>query len=301
MAITFEQLLENAKFFEWIPMVLLIFAIVYLILGLWYMLSKMFSRPDWEARAKVEMTRMIVSGLMIIGIAGFATVIAMATYALAEDANPFDVSREFIGGLAMNDLPTQVSKLWESSREARIESSINKPMPSCTAGACFTEHAGHVYIANNLEMIATVVIPFSASLVVQLLVLDVIRQFFLSLLLPAGFILKIAPVTRDSGAFLISLALAFYFVFPMVYVAGSLMHKEVGTKVKGELERMVSSSKLGDAYDFDNGRSLKAVAALAYLGPFAMTIPLLAVILSIAAARSLFPVFSKDFVDEVNM
>ncbi len=308
MVVTFIDLLfEPQGYFSWIPVVMLLFIITYLIIALFYMIARVMQRPDWEGRAKVEFARLVISLLMIIGIIGFAALLYETTSLMVgEGEDPFSVGRAYlarfaIGSVYEDSIPLNINILWDSAVKARVESTLITPAPSCMAGTCYTEKAGSVYIANNLEMMANVIIPFSASLVMQILALDFIKRYFLALLLPAGFILKILPTTRDAGAYLISLSLAFYFVYPMVYVLGAKIHEDVSKDFLKQLEKRIDRSALGDAYDFDDGDSLKAVTRLAYISPYALTLPLLAVILSIAAARSVFPMFSKDFIGEVPM
>jgi len=301
MAVSCPIDLEAGGYFSWIPIVMLFFTIVFLLLSLFYMLSKFFSRPDWEARFKVELARMVISLFFVFGILSFAVILCIATSSITEGADPFDTAKTFMVGFALRDIPKNLAILWNSAIMSRVESTLITPLPSCIAGVCYNPSAGAFYIATDLEAIANIMLPIAASLVIQMVVLDVIKQFFLSLLLPAGFLLKILPVTRDAGAYLIAAALSFYFVFPMVYVMGDLIHKEMGKGVLKDLENTVSSMNLGDPYSFDEGESLKAVTALAYVSPFALTLPLLAVILSLASARVLYSVFSKEFIGEVGM
>ncbi|MCX8200346.1 MAG: hypothetical protein N3G76_02660 [Candidatus Micrarchaeota archaeon] len=288
-------------YFAWIPIVALLFTIVFLILSLLYIAAKLLSRADWEARVKVEAARMVVSLVFILGIVVFAEIMCTASASITDGADPFIAAKNYISIFAIQIIPKALSTIWASAIDARIAATLITPLPSCMSGICYNEDAAAVYIANNLESIANISMPFAASLIVQMLALDIIKQFFLALLLPAGFILKILPATRDAGAYLISIALAFYFVFPLAYFMGGMIHKEIGKSTLNAIKESITSSNLGNAYSFDNGESLKAVVDLAYVAPYAVTIPLLAVILSLAAARSLFPVFSRDFIGEVGM
>ncbi len=288
-------------YFSWVPIVLLLFLIVFLILAIAYMVARLLSKPDWEARVKVELARMVISLIFIFGILAFAGILCTATVNIAGGADPFDAAKSYMATFALQSIPKNINIIWASAIDARIAATIMTPFPSCMAGVCYSGDAGAQYIANNLESISNMTLPFAASLMIQLLTLDIIKQFFLALLLPAGFLLKILPVTREAGAYLISIALAFYFVFPMVYVMGGMIHKEVGKGVLNTLKDSISSASLGDAFGFDDGDSLKAIVELAYIAPYAVTVPLLALIMSLAAARSLFSVFSKDFIGEVGM
>jgi hypothetical protein len=291
-------------YFSWLPLVLLIFTIVYLLLALAYMASKFAKNPEYESRIKVEFTRQFISLLFIFLILGFAEIMCSASFAVTGDINPFDTATEFVSKVGMVNIPENLNKLWTSSINARILSTIMFGMPSCLNGVCYTPFPVGTYVSYHLDMLGMMTSPFSASMIVQILFIDIIKKYFLALLLPLGFLLKVTPFTRDAGAFLISLALSFYFILPMFYVAGSLINDEINYSVINNIKSTIPSfseanimwSNSMNAYEFDNNNSLKAVGELAYYSMFAFSLPMLAVVITIAGARALFPIFSKDFI-----
>jgi hypothetical protein len=296
-------------YFSWIPLVLLIFTIVYLILALGFMLAKFFQKPEYESRIKVEFSRQLVSVIFIAIILGFSSVLCTASATITGDVNPFDTAMEFVSEIGLVSIPKNVNVVWESSINARKLSTIMLGIPSCMTGVCYTPFLVGNYVSYHLDMLGMIIMPFSASMIVQILFLDFIQKYFLALLLPAGFLLKVNPVTRDAGAFLISLALAFYFIFPMLYLMGSLIHQEVSDNIIYNIKSTIKDFKEANillesqksAYEFDNNNSLKAIGELAYYSMIAFTTPMLSVVITIAGARALFPVFSKDFIGMVDM
>jgi hypothetical protein len=294
---------------SWLPLVLLVFTIVYLVLGLAYMAAKFLQKPEYEARVKVEFSRQFISILFIILIMGFATILCTASHIVSGDMNPFDTASEFVAKIGLVDIPKDVNLLWESSINARKYSTITLMMPGWLNGVTYSAFPVGTFVSYHLDMLGMIIMPFSASMIVQILFLDIIQKYFLALLLPAGFLLKVTPFTRDAGAFLISFSLAFYFILPMFYVMGSLIDSEMGYQIKGNITNTVDSYSEGHvvmewgagAYNFDNNNSLKAIGRLAYNSMLAFTLPMLAVIVSIAGARALFPIFSKDFIAMVDM
>ncbi len=291
-------------YFSWLPLVLLIFTIVYLILALAYMAVKFLQKPEYEARIKVEFSRQLISLLFIFLILGFAEVLCTASSIVSGDINPFDSAKTFVADIGLVQIPKHVTSLWSSSIEARKLSTIMLGLPSCMMGVCYTSYPVGTYVSYHLDMLGMMIMPFSASMIVQLLFLDFIQKYFLAILLPAGFLLKVTPLTRDAGAFLISLSLAFYFIIPMFYVMADLIHKEVGfitiNKIRSTIPSFSAKEVLLEggisAYEFDNNNSLKSVGELGYYSMIGFSIPMLAVIVAVAGARALFPVFSKDFI-----
>lgn len=294
---------------SWLPLVLLVFSIVFLILGLAYMMAKFIQKPEYESRVKVEFSRQIISILFIILIIGFATILCTASAVVSGDLNPFDTAAEFVAKIGLVEIPRDVNILWESSINARKYSTITLMMPGWLNGVTYAAFPVGTFVSYHLDMLGMIIMPFSASMIIQILFLDIIQKYFLALLLPAGFLLKVTPFTRDAGAFLISFALAFYFILPMFYVMGSLIDSEMGYSIKGRITNTVDDFSKGHvvmewgagAYNFDNNNSLKAIGRLAYNSMLAFTLPMLAVIVSIAGARALFPIFSKDFIAMVDM
>jgi hypothetical protein len=291
-------------YFSWLPIVSIVFLIVYLILTLAYMAAKFTQKPEYEARVKVEFSRQLISFLFIFLILGFANVLCTAAYTVSGDVNPFDTAAEFVSTIGLQDIPKNIDTVWKSSINARKLSTIMLGIPSCMMGVCYSSFPVGTYISYHLDMLSMTIMPFSASMIVQILFLDFIQKYFLALLLPAGFLLKVTPITRDAGAFLISIALAFYFIMPMFYLMGSLIHNEIGFSVVNNIkstipnfsEKNVLLSGSTRAYEFDNNNSLKAIGELAYYSMIAFSLPMLAVIVSIAGARAMFPIFSKDFI-----
>lgn len=296
-------------YFSWLPLVMLVFVVMYLLLALGYMLAKFFQKPEYEARMKVEFARQFVSFIFIFIIIGFAGVLCSASYTITGDVNPFDTAMEFISEIGLSEIPKNVNVLWASSINARKLSTIMLGIPSCMKGVCYMSFPVGTYVSYHLDMLAMTIMPFSAGMIVQVLFLDFIQKYFLALLLPAGFLLKVTPFTRDAGAFLISLALAFYFILPLFYVVGSMVHDEIGYSVLKNIDSTIRSfkesgfllEKQSGAYEFDNNNSLKSIGKLAYYSMIAFSLPMLAVVVSIAGARALFPIFSKDFIGMSDM
>ena len=96
--------------------------------------------------------------------------------------------------------------------------------------------------------------PFAASLLVQYLGLQIIHATALTVVLPAGILMRIFPPTRDAGSFLIASALAFYFVFPFCYLINAhvmyyLYEEEFGHEMCSGFESQ-ASDYLFDSKDF---------------------------------------------------
>jgi hypothetical protein len=74
-----------------------------------------------------------------------------------------------------------------------------------------------------IDFLLLLLTPFVASLMVQILGLEILKATAIPFVLPAGVVLRIFPPTRDAGSYLIACSVAFGLVFPYTYV----MHKKI--------------------------------------------------------------------------
>jgi len=85
-------------------------------------------------------------------------------------------------------------------------------------GMSFPIFPGFDVIERATDLILMFISPFTASLIVQAVGLQIIHATALTLVLPAGILLRVFTPTRDAGSFLIATALGFYFIFPFTYL-----------------------------------------------------------------------------------
>jgi len=166
-------------------------------------------------------------------------------------------------------------------------------------GVAMPAFPSFIVIERVVEFLLILVSPFTASLIVQQIGLQVIKATMLPFVLPMGVVLRIFPPTRDAGSFLISTALAFQVIFPFSYV----MHAKI---VQGSLipeayasEKNVSDfmkNKMGvpqlTAFVSENGlfdvtsMLFSPVMSLSFLLLQAIFLPALSMILTVAFIKS---------------
>jgi len=75
----------------------------------------------------------------------------------------------------------------------------------------------------------------------------------ISLILPVGIFLRVFPTTRNSGSFLIAVAIGFYIVFPFTYVVHSAVMEDITTTIQEEslntLEKIMYDLPASGAYN----------------------------------------------------
>ena len=140
--------------------------------------------------------------------------------------------------------------------------------------------------------------PFTASLTVQQIGLQVIKGTMLPFVLPMGVVLRIFPPTRDAGSFMIACAVAFQIIFPFSYVmhaqivqghlipAAYATEKNVSDFMKnqgfGKLTAFVSENGLFDV----TSMVFSPIKSISFLLLQAIFLPSLTMILTVAFIKS---------------
>lgn len=292
-------------YMDWTPLAFLAVLISWLGISLFYMASKFLMRSDWEARAKTELSRMVFTSILIVGIFFIAEAGCTAIDATVQ-GDPFLIAKDHIKSIYFNDLVPASMDLWTGALESRKAAGVRESLIYCYFGACYNPYAGFNYLASDFESASTIFASFGASLISQYFFLDVIKQLAFSLFLPAGIILKAFPFMRDAGAFLISLALGFYFVFPLFYVMDSLALSAIGKPTYNAIYNSIDLDNSAFGISLSTAGisnyitlSLITIIRIASLLPQVAVLPLLALITSTAAMRAVYEIVSKDYIEEV--
>ncbi|MEM3060372.1 MAG: hypothetical protein QXW70_01560 [Candidatus Anstonellales archaeon] len=187
-------------------------------ISLIYMLAQIFRKSELEAFATLETYQVF-----------FSVVLLLMTYFLANMA--IGVSMSIFGvdyfEIALKYLDIMISQLTIPTL-VQMEGLVI--LFEWMGGAALHFGAGGGWsirfqplsflslLASIFEWVVFVISPFASSLVAQSIGLQLIKATTLTLVLPAGIILRIFPPTRDAGVLLIAASFGFYFVFPLTYV-----------------------------------------------------------------------------------
>ncbi len=291
--------MDIAGYVGWFPTITLLFIVIWIGLSIVFMLSRLINKPEGEAWAKTEMYATFVSYGLVFLMFGISELLCMSSLSLTEGQDPFQVAGEYLSKFSNNLIPTDVAFIWEISKDVRKGAYKIVGYSECTMGGCITWDAGNTYTSDQLDLVSYFTMPFAAGLMMQKLVLMLIEDVAFTMVVPAGFVLKLFPYTRAAGAYLIAMGFAFYFLFPMSYVLADAIYKET----KGEvfkLEIIIDSMGPGEYLHFGGAaEAFGAITRLAAYGVYAHFLPMLGLLMSIVAAQALFQVFSTDFLEGV--
>ncbi|MFA5382132.1 MAG: hypothetical protein WC356_03125 [Candidatus Micrarchaeia archaeon] len=223
-----------------------------------YMLSKLVNIKDFEMFAKMELYQIIFSmALLLLLIFGIQGLFSIITEIAGDD--PFTISFEYLQDLIKNTISSMKSTFWgrlglEFASKINIKLGI-KDLPLAEhipANAFISFPPSDVSILGKaVDKMFALLSPFYASLAVQQFILAIIKATMITLVLPVGIFLRIFPPTRNSGSFLIAVAIGFYVVFPATYVVHAATMEQINTNIQYSSMSVLESSlyETPDTYD----------------------------------------------------
>ncbi|VVC01542.1 Uncharacterised protein [uncultured archaeon] len=281
-------------------------AFMVVLIALFWMAAALFRKPEYESFASVEMHQLAVSVLLFAFIFGGVYLSCWASVRADEFANPggpprdtFEVSRDYLNFISGSvALPAVISfeglKLW-----SQYWGAWTMRWGASVWGTILPGFPSFVVIERVVDFLLLLISPFTASLLVQMAILEVIRGAVLPFVLPAGIVLRIFPPTRDAGAFLIAASLGFGIIYPYTYVihdhvVRGMLAGDRGLSVVGKLNDpagpmyfpgVVRNITLSGLFDADV-MLFNPMRMLSYLLLQALFLPALSITVTIAFIKS---------------
>ncbi len=228
-----------------------------------YMLSKLIKYKEFEIFAKMELYQILISLVLLITI-------ILGTQALFEICSsiagndPFTIALEYLEDLIGQTYKSIRSAFWgrfgvEFLSKISVSLGLEEIVPGWeTMGIPLDVSVNFPptdlsTLGRALDKLFAILSPFYASLAIQQFALSVIKAIMISLILPVGIFLRVFPTTRNSGSFLIAVAIGFYIVFPFTYVVHSAVMEDITTTIQEEslntLEKIMYDLPASGAYN----------------------------------------------------
>jgi len=204
-----------------IAIALMVFAIACV-----FMISQVLRRPEWEAYARLELYQVFVSVLIIVFVAIIADFAYTFSYTLA-GGDPFTIAHTYLNNLLFEKSFPSIIKLRWLSMTCQYWGGLYTKYGSSNWGIQFPMFPGLNAIESSIEFLINILSPFTASLMVQQIGLEIIQGLMFPVVMPIGVFLRIFPQTREAGVFLIATALGFAIIFPLTYVMHSVVIAEI--------------------------------------------------------------------------
>ncbi|MDE1798223.1 MAG: hypothetical protein KGH63_02350 [Candidatus Micrarchaeota archaeon] len=274
-----------------------------------YMVANLLRQPEWEALLKTELYQIGVSVLWGVFILGAAVVADGFASRIAGGHNLFDPAQAYLSRVICLSSATTI-KLEGLKVGAQYLAAMKSVFYAGAWGQVVPTFPGFEVIERAFDLIQTLIMPFASSLFVQSLGLQIIQGTALLFLLPVGVLLRIAPVTREAGSFLIAAAFGLYFILPLTYIIDAQVMDQLYYGQFGHA--MCSGSGGAGAYYVGSGQMYDSMAAqllpnlkediignngfttqLSYVALQAVFLPALGMVLVVSFIRSATKFFSQ--------
>lgn len=213
-----------------------------------YMSLGILRSAEYEAQLKGEVYQLAITVVWGIGIFMAAALMnnVLSTYS---GGDIFDLAGNYISRVNCLSI-SSVTKLEGMKLGAQYLGSMMGKYYAGAWGFKVPIMPGMEVVERAIDIIQMMMTPFGASLMVQQIGLQIIKATALLYLLPAGLLLRLFPMTREAGSFMIATAFAFYFVLPFTYV--------IHAQVMGQLYFATYGYNMCGGFDASGGEWLQS-------------------------------------------
>ncbi len=210
----------------YMPLIALSILLLSLYITLKYMAAKAFKIPEWEAYFSVELYELFFSIVIALAAIGAFRASEMFSCAVAGGSDPIDAATAFITKI-LNDVMSGMSEIFSIQVCLSILNTFQRRIGEYVLTVTYKVFPGidsYVSVTNALGFgLVTVFGSLSAQVVLLVMIKATMATFFL----PLGIILRFFSITRETGVFLIVLAISMQVVFPTIYIITEQILKEI--------------------------------------------------------------------------
>ncbi|MFA6214129.1 MAG: hypothetical protein WC717_02520 [Candidatus Micrarchaeia archaeon] len=299
-------------------------ATMVVLLALFYMAANLFKRSggesfvgtlgmvgkpsEYEAFVSTELYQLAVSLIIfsfVFGASCFADQLAASLAGGGNDA--FWVANSYLQYIWEDVALDAVEKFQALVLLAQWTSSITMRFGASVWGIIIPVFPAMSVVERTVEFLLMMMSPFTASIIVQQVGLQVIKGVMLPFVLPMGVVLRMFPPTRDAGSYFISTALAFQVIFPFSYVMHAHIVKDIlipaAYESPEQFTDVMNSYGAGDvaAYITDYGvfdinkMLFHPLLAVSFLLLQAVFLPALSITLAVAFIKGFNKFISQKF------
>jgi len=278
-------------------------SLMVLLLALFWMIAQFLRKAEYESFVSIESYQLVVSALLLITVFG-ASAFSCQLSELFAGGDPFEIGTTYLNVLSNHVMIKAVVALEATKSFAQFWGSMSFRWGLSVWGVGVPGFPSFILIERVVDFILMLITPFTASLMVQQIILETIKGIAIPFVLPAGAVLRIFPPTRDAGSFLMASAISFQIIYPYTYV----IHKDI-------VDRQIASAGLEKTFSQqlrDVGHENLSVFAITEQGLFdvdamlfspfqaisflllqALFLPALSMIITIAFIKGLTKFFSQ--------
>ncbi len=281
-----------------IPLIIIGLATMSFVAALGFMISQIFRTGEVEMQAKTEVYHVIVTVIWALFLFSAATTVDQVSRAYT-GGTLFDGAQGYLSQVTCLSAVTSI-KMEGYKMGLQYLSGMKSRYYAGPWGFSFPTYPGFEVIERAMDLMQMFIIPFTSSLYVQSMGLDIIRAGAMTLLMPAGILMRLFPPTRQAAGFMMAAAFGLYFVLPFTYIIGKevmepLYSREFGRGMcgQGAGTTIVGSSgtRMADSLALNLWPSLsrdilKFPASISYLAMQSVFLPSLSMIITVTFIRS---------------
>jgi hypothetical protein len=209
-----------------------------------YLVSKVFQVPEWEAYLSIELSNLTGSFLVllfIIGLFGVGDLFSLMVTGVYK--TPPQAAIVFMTQTIADSTLEGMYDIFRIQTCTSLLNIFSRRIGEAVLTNVFKVFPGIDVFVSITNVIGYGLVSIYGSVQAQIALLKLIDAFMLNFFLPAGLILRFFPPTRDAGSFLIALAFAFQFVFPLVYLINAEVVDYLGIETydKKQSELLIQS------------------------------------------------------------
>ncbi len=224
------------------------FMTMVLLLSLFWMAAQFFKRPEYESFVSIETHQLIVSAVLFITVFG-AVLFSCEMSVKFAGGDPFEIATGYLSRISNNYALKAVLSLEATKAFTQYWGSMSFRWGLTVWGIATPAFPSFLMIERVVDFLLMLITPFTASLMTQQLILEMIKGIAVPFILPAGLVLRMYPPTRSAGSFLMATAIGFQIVYPYTYV----MHKMVVEKIMTDAELDKTMGGLFDDKQLEGG------------------------------------------------
>lgn len=212
------------------PTIIYIAFFVTAIILITFLISRVFQIPEWEAYLNVELTNLTGSFLIVVFVLGLFGVGSIFSIMITGESSAPQAAIKFLTLDVANNVLEGLYDIFRIQTCTSMLSSFSRRIGEAVLTNVFKVFPGMDVFVSITNVIGYGLVSIYGSIQAQIVLMKLIDASMVLFFLPAGLILRFFPPTRDAGSFLISVAFAFQFVFPLIYVINGIVLQDLGVK-----------------------------------------------------------------------
>ncbi|MFN3909800.1 MAG: hypothetical protein ACK4J0_01025 [Candidatus Anstonellaceae archaeon] len=257
-AVQGEDLFNSSAYSSLSRFAIILVLVMIFIISLGYMAANLFRLGNILENIKIEIRQLLVGvifALFLFGMAFFLDQIIQLQF----KRSTFDFADQYLKKVIC--ISTEANIKLEGLRLVlQYLSGLRARYYAYQFGWGFAtlQFPGLDIVDRAIGLFNFILFPFTASVIVQTIGLQIIRTTAIALLLPAGIVLRFVPIFRDAGSFLIATAFVLFFALPFLYtIEGGVVLQMYKEDFNTE---MCSGAKIGTNYTYQSFQFVKDIS-----------------------------------------